>query len=103
MMNEFTVPTTPKARKAHLDNLIQLLVDNGWVMDQWNNWKLPDYSKYRIKFKKVNVRVERKSSQGDWVSTGFSRVISQLSPDVLLQAMKAVEKKKEALVKSWNQ
>jgi ribosomal protein S17 len=100
MMDEFKAPTTPKTRKAHLDNLIQLLVENGLVMDRWNNWKLPDYDKYRIKFKKVNIRVERKSSQGDWVSTGFSHVISQLSPNVLLQVIKEVKRRKEAIVKS---
>ena len=53
---------TPKQKKAHLANLMIMIKGSGFTEDSYGNWtrKHKGYS-YRIKVKKINIRVEKKS------------------------------------------
>ena len=78
-MSEFKKPSTPKRKAEHRKQLEQVLIDHGFKQDRYGNWIRPVEPDVRVKFKSVNVRIERKISTG-WISTGNSFVISQLDP-----------------------
>ena len=78
---------TPAARKKHLAAMYKECTQAGMAPDHWGNWKLPDQTDFRIKFKTVNVRFERKLDDGTWILMGRSMVVSQIEltewPDIL--------------------
>jgi hypothetical protein len=68
---------TPAARKKHLAHMKTILTNYGFEEDRYGNFLYPGYKKFRVKFKKVNVRHEWKS-MGAWRSGGFSKAYSQI-------------------------
>jgi len=81
-MSEFKKPSTPKRKREHLAELEKILMDAGFKQDRWNNWAYPGFeSRFRVKFKDVNVRFEKKFAD-KWHSLTFnsSFVISQKDP-----------------------
>lgn len=78
-MSEFKKPSTVKRKKEHRQQLEQILINYGFKQDRFGNWIRPVEPDIRVKFKSVNVRIERKSGPS-WVSTSNSFVISQLDP-----------------------
>jgi hypothetical protein len=69
---------TPNARKKHLAAMKEILTNYGFKEDHYGNYLYPGLKTFRIKFKKVNVRQEWKST-GRWVSGGFSVAYSKVS------------------------
>jgi len=69
---------TPARRKKHLQDLKDACKSVGFEEDRWGNFLHPKNRKFRIKFKSVNVRVERKSGSR-WVSAGFSKPYSKVT------------------------
>jgi hypothetical protein len=56
---------TPKQKQVHQANIQALLGATGFTQDKWGNWKnTTGDQQYRIKLKKINIRIERKSPFG---------------------------------------
>jgi len=72
---------TPTARKKHLAKLRQLCENFGFKEDAYGNFLYPRIRDFRIKFKKVNVRVENKLSDNIWRVSGKSLVWSKMDLD----------------------
>lgn len=71
---------TPKQRQRHIQSLQNLIAIAGFTQDKYGNYlKTIGKTKYRFKFKKVNLRFERKISS-TWQKIS-SKVISQIKLD----------------------
>lgn len=75
---------TPRQAAEHRKTLESICRTAGMKQDSWGNWQFPGCPVFRIKFKKINVRAERKSGS-TWLSTNFSKVMSQLTTEEFQQ------------------
>ena len=67
---------TPKQRSSHIAAIKQILTVAGFTKDSYGNYKITFNSReYRLKFKAVNLRFERKSGT-TWHKI-FSKPVSQ--------------------------
>ena len=71
---------TPAARQRHIQALKDILQKHGFEEDRWGNYIHPGEPLERFKFKKNNLRLERKF-QGRWASGGFSHTMSKIDLD----------------------
>jgi len=55
---------TKKQRIEHIENIKSILLENGWLLDRWGNFKRDDY---RVKMQKTSMRYEVKHSTG-WIN-----------------------------------
>ncbi len=69
---------TPNARKKHLVALRQVCETSGLKEDAYGNLLYPGVRTFRIKFKRVNVRIETKGSDNVWRASGESLVWSKI-------------------------
>ena len=79
---------TPKQKKLKLESIIALITAAGFTQDSYGNYKrsLADHS-YRIKLKKINIRIERKSILGgEWYKI-TSQPISKIEIENLVKFM----------------
>ena len=82
---------TPNARKKHILALKAILIENGFQEDRWDNYLYPGVKDKRFKFKKVNLRKERKLG-GKWLSGGFSKTMSKIDLDQFRRYIKGMVK-----------
>ena len=74
---------TPKQRKIHIESLKKTILDHGFKLDSFGNYKaVSSNCQYRIKFMKINLRIERKASDR-WLNCQ-SLPIVQVTLDQLL-------------------
>ena len=68
---------TPKQRATHTASIKQILLISGFTKDFYGNYKITFNSReYRLKFKAINLRFERKSGS-TWHKI-FSKPASQI-------------------------
>ncbi len=56
---------TKKEKREHIEEIKAIVKDSGFKPDSHGNYKT-DSGAYRIKFKKINIRLESKTSYG-WI------------------------------------
>jgi len=69
---------TKKQKQQHVTSLKEVVKAYGFSLDRWNNYKKDSI---RIKFKKINLRIEKKSAYG-WAKL-LSAPYVRIQPDIL--------------------
>lgn len=82
---------TPNQRQRHLVALKKVLTDAGFRQDSYGNFKYPECTSYRFKFKKVNYRIES-HMPGRWVNIE-SKVWSQIDIDYFVKCVASIKKR----------
>jgi hypothetical protein len=88
---------TKNQKQNHINSLIDIIESNGFKLDRYGNYKLSTTNHtYRIKVKKINIRIERQAlicGKKEWFKL-VSNPIVKINPVALNKYLIALKERK---------